>query len=66
MSGGGFCDREVINVGDHKALGYRHVKGDDVVKEEKGGDGGPLGGADGNWGGKIGGPLEHQGTGPFR
>jgi len=42
------------------------VEGCDVQKEEKGRDGGPLRGADGNWGGDVGGTLEDEGTGPLR
>jgi len=42
------------------------VKGGDIEKKKKGGDGGLLGGADGNRGGKVGGALGHQGTGSFR
>ena len=42
------------------------MKGGDVEKEEEGGNGEPLGGAEGNWGRKVGGALEHYGAGSFR
>jgi len=41
------------------------VERGDVEEEEEGGDGGPLGGADGNWGGEVGGSLEDQCAGSF-
>jgi len=65
MGGGGHRDQEVVDVGYHKAPRYRHVEGGYVEKKKEEGDGGPLGGGDGNWGGKVGGALEHQGTGSF-
>jgi len=46
---GGHRDREVVDVGDHKAFRYRPVKGGDIEEEEEGRYGGPLRGADGNW-----------------
>jgi len=42
------------------------VKGGEVHKKKKGGDGGPLGGDDRARGGKVAGSLEDQGTGSFR
>ena len=58
IGGGGHCDREVVDVGDHEAFGDRCVEWGDVEKEEEGGDRGPLGGADGNWDGEVGRALE--------
>jgi len=45
---GGHRDGKVIDIGAHKAFGYRHVKGGDVKEEEEGRYGGPLRGADGH------------------